>query len=196
MLEIEKVTDTAIPAPKRAPRRYSAEPLPPYRYVPGGPFPHPVTSPQGHFFPSKAGAAGRRSLKASETLSPLAWMVEPLWLYGVDLFNQRYLWEAHEVWEPLWKALDKAEPPGLFLQGLMQCAGGLLKVHAGELEGVQAFWGQAEVRLGKAQQVAPELWGLKTRKVFKDFSAYFKGAASKGALPALDRRVPTLKLAM
>jgi hypothetical protein len=123
-------------------------------------------------------------------------MVDPPWLFGVDLFNQRYFWEAHEVWEPLWKGLDKAEPPGMLIQGLMQCAGGLLKVQAGEIEGVAAFWGQAEVRLGKVQQVTPELWGLKTKRVFKELSAYFGPAVKEGALPSLERGVPTLKLAI
>ncbi len=180
------MTIASILARKRAPRRYSEEPLPPYRYVPGGDLPHPVTDPAGHF----AGRAFRAA-----TVSPLAWMVDPLWLFGVDLFNQQYFWEAHEVWEPLWKGLDKAEPPGMMIQGLMQCAGGLLKVRAGELEGMVAFWGQAEVRLGKVRQVAPELWGLKTGKVFKDFAAYFGPAAKRGALPSLERGAPTLKLA-
>lgn len=178
-----------LPAPPKAPkRRYRPdEPLPSYRFVPGGAHPHPTHDDDGHM-------RGRAPLATKG--SHLAWMVDPAWLYGVDLFNHWYFWEAHEVWEPVWKSLDKASPPGVFVQGLMRCAGALLKVHAGELEGVLAFWGQAEVRLGQVAKAVPELFGVKTKPVFKGFASYFKPAVTRGALPALDKRVPSLKLRM
>lgn len=182
------MTTPDLKAPKRPPRRYcESEPLPPYRYVPDGAHPHPVTSPEGHFH--------GRAFTAPETTTPLAWMVNPLWLFGTDLYNQRYYWEAHEVWEPLWRALDKAEPPGMFVQGLMQCAAAMLKVHAENLEGVLALWGKAEVRLGQVSKVERELWGLPTEKTFKAFTRYFAPAVKKGRLPKVDD-APVLKLPM
>ena len=39
---------------------------------------------------------------------------------GADLFNRRQYWEAHEVWEELWLALE--DEPKLFVQGLIQAA--------------------------------------------------------------------------
>lgn len=174
--------------PRKPPPRYRPEePLPPYRYFPGGELPHPTLDEGGHM--------RGRSLPSPKG-SHLAWMVDPAWLFGVDLYNRWYFWEAHEVWEPVWKGLDKAEPPGVFVQALMQCAGALLKVHVGELEGVLAFWGQAEVRLSQVARVKPQLFGLDTRRTYKAFACYFKPAVKKGALPKLDRSVPRLKLKM
>lgn len=169
-------------------RRYRPdEALPAYRYVPGGAHPHPRNDDDGHM---------RHRAPLPSKGSELAWMVDAAWLYGVDLFNRWYFWEAHEVWEPVWKGLDKASPPGVFVQGLMQCAGALLKVHIGEMEGVLAFWGQAEVRLGQVARASPELFGLKTKATFKDFERYFRPAVVKGRLPCLDKAVPQLKLRM
>ncbi len=31
--------------------------------------------------------------------------LEQCWAYGWDLFENHYWWEAHEVWERLWKAM-------------------------------------------------------------------------------------------
>ncbi len=165
----------------------AGEPLPPYRYVPDGAHPHPVTSSEGHFH--------GRTFSAPEPVSEIAWMVNPLWLYGVDLFNNRFYWEAHEVWEPLWRALDKAEPPGMFIQGLMQCSAAMLKVHLENMEGVLALWGKAEVRLGQCAKVSDELWGLPARKTFKAFSRYFAPAQHKGRVPRLED-APVLKLSL
>lgn len=189
-----------IPAPRRPPRRVLAdEPLPPYRYVPDGAHPHPVTSTEGHFAVAwrtrDDGLFQGRAFTAPEPTTPLAWMVTPLWLYGVDLFNYRYFWEAHEAWEPLWRALDKAEPPGMFVQGLMQCSAAMLKVHIGNLDGVLALWGKAEVRLGQCSKVSDELWGLSPKRTFKAFSSYFAPAVKKGRVPKLDD-APALKLAL
>ncbi|MFZ9888984.1 MAG: DUF309 domain-containing protein, partial [Myxococcota bacterium] len=139
----------------------------------------------GHFY--------GRPLRAAATSSHLAWMIDPLWLFGVDLFHHRYWWEAHEVWEPLWRAHDKALPPGVFLQGLMQCAAALLKVHEGNLPGVLALWGKAEVRLGQCAKVERELWGLRTDKTFRAFQRYFGSAVAAHRLPSLDD-VPLLEL--
>jgi hypothetical protein len=176
-----------LPGPPRLVGRYRpGEPLPPYRYVPAGPHPHPVTGDGGHFV--------GRAFDAPDPLSPLAWMVNPLWLFGVDLFNNHYFWEAHEVWEPLWRELDKAQPPGLMIHACMQCAGLMLKVHAQEREGAAAFWERAHLRLTQLVAIK-ELWGLKPKRVLKDFSKYLAPLAD-GRMPAIDKRVPKLKLAM
>ena len=50
--------------------------------------------------------------------------------YAADLFDHRYLWEAHEVWEAVWKDTPKG-PEREHLQGLIQAAAYLLKRHMG-----------------------------------------------------------------
>lgn len=45
---------------------------------------------------------------------------------GINLFNRKEFFEAHEVWEALWKE-SKDEEERQFLQGLIQIAAGLHK---------------------------------------------------------------------
>lgn len=176
-----------VPAPKKAPKtRYAPQfPLPAYRYLPGGSWPHPFEDPRGHSY----GVA-----RPETNGSHLAWMVDRAWLSGVDLFNHWYFWEAYEVWEPVWKAQDKVSPAGLFIQGLMQVAAALLKAHEDDLEGVLALSGQAEVRLAKVAAARPELFGLGTDKVRTGFSRWSQPARKKARVPPLDANVPRLML--
>ena len=84
--------------------------FPSYRYVPGL-NPHPLRHEGGHRSPRPAAR-------------------EEALLYARDLFDHRYLWEAHEVWEALWE--DTAPgPERQVLQGLIQAAAFLLKRHMG-----------------------------------------------------------------
>jgi predicted metal-dependent hydrolase len=53
------------------------------------------------------------------------------WLYGIDLFNTRYFWEAHEAWEKVWQAAPDGSRGREVVKGLIQIAAGLLKLHLG-----------------------------------------------------------------
>ena len=44
---------------------------------------------------------------------------------GIELFNARRFWEAHEAWEEAWLELEGDEK--LFVQGLIQVAAGYYK---------------------------------------------------------------------
>jgi hypothetical protein len=103
----------SIPAPPAALKRQSSLPLPAYRFVPGR-HPHPTRSPDGH---------------GVEAFAPL----EPreAWLYGIDLFNTRYFWEAHEAWEKVWQAAPEGSRGREVVKGLIQIAAALLKLHLG-----------------------------------------------------------------
>ena len=87
-------------------------PLPPYRYVPGL-NPHPLKHPGGH--------------SRDPERIPLAHQ----WIRGLDLFDHRYYWEAHEVWEAVWKSVPEGSERQL-LQGLIQLAASTLKHHLGQ----------------------------------------------------------------
>ena len=52
---------------------------------------------------------------------------DPRYLAGIDLFNRREFFEAHEVWEDLWH--DTPGPDRQFFQGLIQAA--VAVYHAG-----------------------------------------------------------------
>ncbi len=122
---------TGIPEPQRPPARYTSRPFPPYRYVPGL-HPHPVAHPDGHSYdPSGAHP------EAGALLSPDRWAECRDYLFGVDLYNHWYWWEAHEAWEGIWQQSDKRGPQGHFLQFLIQVSACHLQRHMGRTEGVQ-----------------------------------------------------------
>jgi len=71
-----------------------------------------------------------------------------LFLYGVDLFNYGYYWEAHAAWERLWTAAPRGERASVFFQGLIQVSAALVKWRAGATGGARRLGakGLAKVR--------------------------------------------------
>ena len=109
------------------PRLVPDHALPPYAYVPGQ-LPHPVRDPGGHSF-------GPRP-EDIEPPDPERWWACCTYLYGIDLFNHGYYWEAHEVWEGLWNACGRRGAVSAFFQGLIALAAAGLKVRLGNVRGV------------------------------------------------------------
>lgn len=109
-------------------RYCSQRPFPPYRHVPGV-TPHPIRDPQGH-------SHGLEEDDSPVSL-PAAWHQTEDYLYGVDLFNFAYWWEAHEAWEGLWNKTE--DDCRLFLQGLIQISAALIKYHMRQLRGLQSL---------------------------------------------------------
>jgi hypothetical protein len=77
---------------------------------------------------------------------------EYLW-WGTHLYVGEFFWEAHEVWEELWRSL----PPGEirdYVQGLIQCAASALKQSTGDAAAAAKIWKRArprlDVRVGEA----------------------------------------------
>ncbi len=135
----------------RPPRLLPDEPLPPYSYVPSR-FPHPLSDPQGHSF----GLRARRP----DPPDPQRWQWCRPYLFGLDLFNHGYYWEAHEVWEGLWHACGRGGTIGTFIKGLIKLAAAGVKVREGIPKGVQSHARRA-ARL--FQQTAQELGGGNVR---------------------------------
>jgi hypothetical protein len=65
------------------------------------------------------------------------WAENADYLWGVDLYNHGFLWEAHEAWEGLWHAAKHDVRQALFLQGLIQCAAACLKIAMEQPRGLQ-----------------------------------------------------------
>ena len=125
-----------------APRYCPQISFPSYRFVPGlNPHPSlsrgeiPLSSPpppsvssgrDRSFRPvtrNKFDVTGIHSLK----IPPDQWQENEIYLFGVDLYHQGYLWESHEAWEALWHLTDKKGVEGQFFQGLIQNSAALLK---------------------------------------------------------------------
>ncbi|NRA39803.1 MAG: DUF309 domain-containing protein [Planctomycetes bacterium] len=90
--------------------RYSSRAFPPYRYTPGK-NPHPVISEQGHSYGHDDPDFQRDSAAAQAHFD-----------YGLDLINHAYFWEAHEVFEFLWKQWPRDSREARILQALILVA--------------------------------------------------------------------------
>ncbi len=112
------------PPPRLAPD----VPFPPYSYVTGH-FPHPTRDPAGHSY--------RHVPSEPAPLDPANWQASRDYLVGCDLFNYGYYWEAHEVWEGLWKASGRTGTTADFLKGLIKLAAAGVKHREGRSEGVR-----------------------------------------------------------
>lgn len=131
-----------------APPRYSRRPFPPYRFLPGSrdPGPHPRTDPAGHAYGDED--------EYLAGFGPDDWAQCEPYLYGVDLFNHGYWWEAHEAWEAVWLAAgQRATRCGSFVQGLIQLAGAQLKRCVDERAGAESLTAAAGARLLQADGV-------------------------------------------
>jgi predicted metal-dependent hydrolase len=107
----------------------NSPPLPPYAYVPGGPWPHPTRDPKGHSF-------GRKTHPA-QPLDPERWQQSQEFRRGFQLFDLGYYWEAHETWEELWHAAGRNGPLADLLRALIKIAAAGVKAREGQPHGVQ-----------------------------------------------------------
>ena len=107
--------------------RYTNYRLPVYPYVPGFNM-HPDKNRGIKHIPDLPDIAVKFSSKN--------WHKSMRYLYAVDLFNNKYFWEVHEVLERLWLETGKDSPEGIFLKGLIQLAVALLKKIAGNKRGL------------------------------------------------------------
>lgn len=109
----------SLPLPDRS--------FPAYSYVPGK-FPHPLSDPAGHSFghvPEKC-----------EPLTPENCQRHEEYLWGIQLFNHGYYWEAHETWEQVWHACGRKGPAADYSKGLIKLAAAGVKTREGRPEGV------------------------------------------------------------
>ena len=103
-------------------RRYSSRPFPSYRFIPGL-APHPTRDLEGHSYNQESSPL--------KSFDPDNWHSCQEYLYGIDLFNHGYWWEAHEALEAVWVAAGRRTNTGLFVQGLIQVAVAHLKKFQG-----------------------------------------------------------------
>jgi uncharacterized protein len=108
-------------APQRA--------FPPYAFTPGLSA-HPTHDPEGHSY--------NRLEEDIEAPDPARWAIDERYLFGIDLFNYGYYWEAHEIWEDLWNADGRIGLPSDFFKALIKLAAAGVKVREGVARGAQA----------------------------------------------------------
>lgn len=172
-----------ITPPPDPPPCYSRRPFPPYRHVPGL-HPHPVAHPDGHSY-SPAGTHP----EAGPLMPPERWRECDDYLYGADLYNYGYWWEAHEAWEGLWQQTDKRQRQGRFLQGLIQVSAAQLKRHMEQRDGVDRLLARAKEHLHSAERgmlPGQRYMGLDLRAFIGAVDGWFDGKTTVFPMLVLD----------
>ncbi|RJT26032.1 DUF309 domain-containing protein [Mesorhizobium waimense] len=102
------------------PRHLPEKGFPAYAYLPGR-HPHPVRDPAGHSYRVEPMPV---TADASLGSDPFLW--------GLDLFNHGYYWEAHEAWEGLWQVADRGAPSRVFFKALILLSAAGVKIREGK----------------------------------------------------------------
>lgn len=102
--------------------------FPSYAFVPGQ-SPHPTHNPEGHSY--------NHIPEEIEAPDPARWADNEHYLFGIDLFNHGYYWEAHEIWEDLWNADGRIGLTADFLKGLIKLAAAGVKIRENVPHGVR-----------------------------------------------------------
>src|ERR1700722_19821858 len=98
------------------PRWLPQKSLPPYAYLPGK-NPHPVRDPAGHSYHVEPIPVAAEASLSSDAF-----------LWGLDLFNHGYYWEAHEAWEGLWQVADRDGTLRTLFKGLILLSAAGVKI--------------------------------------------------------------------
>jgi predicted metal-dependent hydrolase len=107
---------------------------------------------------------------------------DPLYLQGIAYFNACEFFEAHEVWEDLWKSYSG--DMRLFYKGLIQAAVALHHFGNGNIRGARKVYRSSR---GYLEQYRPRCLGLDVEKFIAEFDACFaEVAASQEEFPQID----------
>lgn len=92
--------------------------------------------PQWRYLPGRVAAADSARLEpvlatVDQGGDPQTVQKLTAFLFGVDLYNAGFFWEAHEVWEPVWMSLPPNSRERIACQALIQAANGCLKLGIG-----------------------------------------------------------------
>jgi Domain of unknown function (DUF309) len=126
------------------PRWLPEKSFPPYAYLPGRQ-PHPVRDPAGHSYHVEPMPVAAEASLGSD-----------VFLWGLDLFNHGYYWEAHEAWEGLWQVVDRGGPSRMLFKGLILLSAAGMKIREGKHAAAVRHAGRAAALLRRLMKV-PEL---------------------------------------
>lgn len=98
---------------------------------------------------------------------------DPRYLQGIDHFNKREFFDAHEVWEDLWHE-EHGDASG-FVQGLIQFATSLHHFEASNLKGTKILY---EGGVDLLKPYGELFWKLPVKKLIDDMTACVKGVLS------------------
>jgi ribosomal protein S18 acetylase RimI-like enzyme len=143
------------------------------RYLPERPL------PERAFLPGR----GRRPTPPALPIFPRPadeWWQCPDFLYAVDLFNAGFYWEAHEMWEGMWRQRQDDRAQRELLQGLLQCAAFAVHARRGCPAQASDLLARALAHLASAGANSPSPFMGIDVSVFSAAFASFAAAAAGG----------------
>lgn len=165
---------TALEPVRYAPDRT----FPPYAYLPGRDA-HPTRDPAGHMY----------GLPEPEVTAPAPddYHACSDYLFGVDLYNHGFHWEAHEVWEGLWHASKDPLQREMF-QALIQAAAAGVQFRLGNPHGQARLAWRAAERLRRVErEFGLDYMGIHVSQLATDLARF---AFEERDLPTLFVRMP------
>ena len=119
-------------------------------------------------------------------MAPIATDTETRFEEGIRLFNQHNFFEAHEVWEQVWRRIEGEER--IFYQGLIQAAAALLHVQRGNNAGAFSVYRKSCTKLANF----PVIWrGIELGKFRCDLARYFGVCGKSGYADDQHSQLPT-----
>ena len=153
-----------VPFDSEIRRYFPNRDFPSYRYVPRL-TPHPVKDPDGHSYRTTSEDIVSSVYNASD------WSENADYLYGVDLFNFAYWWEAHEAWEGDWASATGTQK--LFLQGMIQISASLIKWNVKQFRGMRSLSTSGREKLQKVSIESESFMGIDISQFTKRLDSFF-----------------------
>jgi hypothetical protein len=93
-------------------------------------------------------------------LTKEGWAANEDFLFGVDLFNAGYFWEAHTFWERLWALGDTPPEIRRVLRSIIQTAAACLKVRQERHAGARKLLDRAQLESFDERELGIDLPAL------------------------------------
>ena len=105
-----------------------------------------------------------------------AGLTDPDFLWGVDLFNNRYYWEAHEAWEAIWHQVERTDPRSQLFQALIQAGAFALQRHREKAGPSARLYRVSMERLADVRErVGPVCYGVDLDATMTQLEAFEAG---------------------
>jgi uncharacterized protein len=118
---------------------------------------------------------------------------DPLYLKGIEYFNECEFFESHEVWEELWT--DDQSPSRKFYQGLIQVAVALHHFGNGNIRGARKLYHSSRAYL---EPYRPKHMGIDLEQFLAALEDCFREViATQEEFPKIDvdpQRIPEIHL--
>jgi predicted metal-dependent hydrolase len=113
-----------------------------------------MAMPRWAYDPGTDGAPDREPLAAVKKLVPVRFgrfvpALDPAFQYGLALHDGGFFWEAHEIWEAVWKAAPMNGRDRLVLRALIQIANAGLKQRQARPRAAARLLDEARALLGE-----------------------------------------------